>query len=230
MAKLVAIDAGTTGVRALVVDEQARVVDVAYRELTQHFPSRAGWSTTPTRSGTPSGPPSPRSPPASPRPARPWPPSASPTSARPSSPSTAAPAGRCTGPSCGRTAAPRRSAPSCAEPATSRWCAPRPGLVLDPYFSATKAAWLLATATSPRPDRPRPLLLHRRHLGPLEPHRRARTAASTPPTLPTPAARSSSTPRTLAWSPELCDLFGVPAHTLPEVRPSAGRFGTAAPR
>ena len=39
---LVAIDAGTTGVRALVVDEQAEVVDVASRELTQYFP-RPGW-------------------------------------------------------------------------------------------------------------------------------------------------------------------------------------------
>ena len=37
-----AIDAGTTGVRALVVDEAARVVDVAYRELAQSFP-RPGW-------------------------------------------------------------------------------------------------------------------------------------------------------------------------------------------
>ena len=42
MGKVVAIDAGTTGVRALVVDEQAQVVDVAYRELTQYFP-RPGW-------------------------------------------------------------------------------------------------------------------------------------------------------------------------------------------
>src|SRR5215472_2909167 len=42
MAMVVAIDAGTTGVRALVVDEEARVTDVAYRELTQHFP-RPGW-------------------------------------------------------------------------------------------------------------------------------------------------------------------------------------------
>src|SRR6516165_875460 len=42
MAKVVAIDAGTTGVRALVVDERARITDVAYRELTQHFP-RPGW-------------------------------------------------------------------------------------------------------------------------------------------------------------------------------------------
>ena len=38
----IAVDAGTTGVRALVVDERARVVDVAYRELTQHYP-RPGW-------------------------------------------------------------------------------------------------------------------------------------------------------------------------------------------
>ena len=42
MAKVVAIDAGTTGVRSLVVDERGRVADVAYRELTQHFP-RPGW-------------------------------------------------------------------------------------------------------------------------------------------------------------------------------------------
>src|ERR1700722_1543480 len=39
---VVAIDAGTTGVRALAVDGRARVTDVAYRELTQHFP-RPGW-------------------------------------------------------------------------------------------------------------------------------------------------------------------------------------------
>ena len=38
----IAIDAGTTGVRALVVDERARVVDVAYGELTQYYP-RPGW-------------------------------------------------------------------------------------------------------------------------------------------------------------------------------------------
>ena len=42
MGNVVAIDAGTTGVRALVVDERARVVDVAYREITQYFP-RPGW-------------------------------------------------------------------------------------------------------------------------------------------------------------------------------------------
>ena len=39
---VVAIDAGTTGVRALAFDPQARVADSAYRELPQHFP-RPGW-------------------------------------------------------------------------------------------------------------------------------------------------------------------------------------------
>jgi glycerol kinase len=32
---------------------------------------------------------------------------------------------------------------------------------------------------------------------------------------------------TLAWSADLCALFDVPQHTLPEVRPSGGRFGLA---
>ena len=29
------------------------------------------------------------------------------------------------------------------------------------------------------------------------------------------------------WDPELCDLFGVPIEALPEIRPTAGDFGTA---
>ena len=35
--------------------------------------------------------------------------------------------------------------------------------------------------------------------------------------------------RSLDWSDELSGLFGVPASCLPEVRPSAGRFGVTAP-
>src|ERR1700761_1030269 len=42
MPVVIAIDAGTTGVRSLAVDTECRVVDLAYRELTQHFP-RPGW-------------------------------------------------------------------------------------------------------------------------------------------------------------------------------------------
>src|SRR3954454_10725312 len=42
MSVVIAIDAGTTGVRAFAVDEAGRPAGWAYRELTQHFP-RPGW-------------------------------------------------------------------------------------------------------------------------------------------------------------------------------------------
>src|SRR3712207_1826142 len=42
MAKLLAIDAGTTGVTALVFDEAGRVQGRGYAEFPQHFP-RPGW-------------------------------------------------------------------------------------------------------------------------------------------------------------------------------------------
>src|SRR2546427_5277924 len=42
MSRVLAIDAGTTGVTALVVSDEARVVAKGYREFPQHFP-RPGW-------------------------------------------------------------------------------------------------------------------------------------------------------------------------------------------
>jgi len=42
MTCIVAVDAGTTGVRALVIDNAGQVTDIAYRELAQYFP-RPGW-------------------------------------------------------------------------------------------------------------------------------------------------------------------------------------------
>src|SRR5688572_29577559 len=42
MGVVVAIDAGTTGVRALAVDESGAPVGWSYCEFTQHFP-RPGW-------------------------------------------------------------------------------------------------------------------------------------------------------------------------------------------
>ena len=143
----------------------------SYREFTQHFPQpglgrarrrrdlgrRAGDARRARRA---------------PRRAR-SPPSASPTSARRSSPGTAAPGSRChraivwqdrrTAARCD--AAPRRRASSRLVRATT-------GLVLDPYFSATKAEWLLTEGGVDADARPRPR--HRRRLGAVEPHRRAR--------------------------------------------------------
>jgi glycerol kinase len=42
MAVVVALDAGTTGVRAIAFDHAGQVVASTYREFTQHFP-RPGW-------------------------------------------------------------------------------------------------------------------------------------------------------------------------------------------
>src|SRR2546423_6286092 len=42
MAVVVAIDAGTTGVRAFAVDEKGRPAGWSYREFPQHFP-KPGW-------------------------------------------------------------------------------------------------------------------------------------------------------------------------------------------
>src|SRR3546814_424356 len=42
MTVVIAIDAGTTGVRAVADDEHGRAVGYSYRELTQHYP-RPGW-------------------------------------------------------------------------------------------------------------------------------------------------------------------------------------------
>ena len=178
---------GTTGVRALVVDEQARVVDVAYRELTQYFP-RPGWvehdpaeiwdavRSTLAEVGDRLA-----------RPATPWRPSASPTSARP-----LVAWDRSTGRPLHRAIVwqDRRTTALCAE-LTDAGHLPlvreTTGLVLDPYFSATKAAGCCGPGRSRSRPATRPRVRHRRHLGAVEPDRRAVAAVCTPPTPPTPA-------------------------------------------
>jgi len=97
------------------------------------------------------------------------------------------------------------------------------GLVLDPYFSATKLEWLL-TEGDVEADADLAFgtvdswLLWKLTAG----------AGS-----PVHATDPSNASRTLlydigarAWSAELCDLFGVPMTCLPEVQPSSGTFGT----
>ena len=72
----------------------------------------------------------------------------------------------------------RRTAPLCAELIEAGHLPlvrATTGLVLDPYFSATKAAWLLRHGDlALGAGRPEPLVLHRRHVGAVEPHRRHR--------------------------------------------------------
>ncbi len=225
---VVAIDAGTTGVRALAVDGQARVADVAYRELTQHFP-RPGWvehdpddiwdsvratlaevgARLAERGDTVAA--------------------IGITNQR----ETLVAFDRSTGRPLHRAIVwqDRRTAALCAE-LTEAGHLPlvraTTGLVLDPYFSATKAAWLLRHGElALAADDPNlsfctvdSWVLWNLTGGP---------SGGTYATDPSNASRTLLLDTAaLAWSPELCDLFGVPDHTLPEVRPSAGRFGHAA--
>jgi glycerol kinase len=99
------------------------------------------------------------------------------------------------------------------------------GLVLDPYFSATKAEWLLTEGgVAAGPDLA---------LGTVDAwvlwNLTGGTEGGVFATEPSNASRTMLFDiTTLAWSPELLDLFGVPLGALPEVRPSSGRFGTTA--
>ncbi len=99
----------------------------------------------------------------------------------------------------------------------------RTGLVLDPYFSATKLAWLLANVRGAR--------------------EKAESGAAAFGTVDTwlvwkltggtvhvtDVSNASRTLlmdlRTRAWDPELLQLFGVPAGVLPEIRASSEVYG-----
>src|ERR1700733_2003333 len=225
---VVAIDAGTTGVRAVAVDEEARVADVAYRELTQHFP-RPGWvehdaaeiwdavRATLAEVGARLA-------------------EAGDTVAAigiTNQRETLVAFDRSTGGPLHRAIVwqDRRTAALCAElTAAGRLPLVRPttGLVLAPYFSATKAAWLLRQGDLPlAPDDPDLSFctVDSWVLWNLTGGARGGTYATDPSNASRTLLLDTAT---LSWSSELCDLFGVPPHTLPEVRPSAGRFGHAA--
>jgi glycerol kinase len=101
----------------------------------------------------------------------------------------------------------------------------RTGLVLDPYFSATKIAWLLehipglreraldGTAVFGTVDSWLIFRLTGEHVTDA-------TNASRTLLYDIAAGR---------WDPELLDLFDVPLRALPQVRPSAGVFGETRP-
>ena len=97
------------------------------------------------------------------------------------------------------------------------------GLVLDPYFSGTKLEWLL---TEGGIDATNPDLA----FGTVDSWVLWNlTGGAVHATDPSNASRTLLYDITkLEWSGELCDLFGVPPSCLPEVRPSSGRFGVTA--
>jgi glycerol kinase len=96
------------------------------------------------------------------------------------------------------------------------------GLVLDPYFSGSKVEWLLRnTDVAKHPNLAfatiDAFLIHRLTGG---------------ASFATDVSNASRTMlfdiRTLRWSSDLCTMFGVDERTLPDIAPSSGRIGVTA--
>jgi glycerol kinase len=222
VACVIAVDAGTTGVRAIAVDTSGNVIDLAYRGLTQHFPRPAWvehdpleiWNavvdmlTKVTRRLQAAG----RSVAA-----------IGVTNQR----ETVVAWDRKTGRPLHRAIVwqDRRTAERCDQLRDEGYLPlirDRTGLILDAYFSATKMEWLLREGgVTQNPD----LVLATvdswvvwNLTGGVE--------GGILATEPSNAARTLLLDiRSLNWSEDLCALFGVPVTALPELRPSCGRFG-----
>jgi len=221
---VLAIDAGTTGVTALVVDDEGAVLSRGYREFAQLFP-RPGWVEH--------------------EPDDIW--TATVAAAR------QALAGTDAQPTCvgitdqretavvwdRRTLSAPRPAIVWQDRRTTGVCdrlraggveprlAELTGLRLDPYFTGTKFAWLAAEE--------RDLWQRVRDgglaLGTVDSYVIARlTGGAAHVTDPSNASRTLLFDLAKgAWSDELCELFDVPRSALPEVVPSSGVAGSTDP-
>jgi glycerol kinase len=124
----------------------------------------------------------------------------------------------------------RRTAARCAElrgRPVEELIRHRTGLVVDPYFSATKLEWMLEHNAGWRERAEQGELL----FGTIDSWLLFKlTGGRVHATDHTNASRtllySLDTGR---WDPELCETFGVPTAMLPEIRASSGDFGTADP-
>ena len=220
---VLAIDAGTTGITTLVIDERATVVARGYREFQQYYP-RPGWVEH--------------------DPLEIW--EATLVAARAALDGAGLRARDCAaiGITNQRETAviwdratlrpianaivwqDRRTAARCdelreAEPAIRA----QTGLVLDAYFSATKIEWLLTNIGGARARAERGELA----FGTIDSWLIAKLTGGA-----VHATDYTNASRTLLydiyardWSQQLLDMFGVPPAVLPDVRSSSGSFGTA---
>jgi glycerol kinase len=219
VAVVIAVDAGTTGVRAFAVDERGQPAGWAYREFPQYFP-QPGWvehdateiwaaveATLAELRSTLDQPVA----------------AIGITNQR----ETTVVWDRRTGEPLHRAIVwqDRRTAARCDELRDAGHLdvvRNTTGLVLDPYFSGTKLEWLLTEGgVDAGPDLA---------FGTVDTWVLWKlTGGAVHATDPSNASRTLLYDiRSRAWSDELCALLGVPASCLPEVRPSSGRFGTTA--
>jgi len=122
----------------------------------------------------------------------------------------------------------RRTAARCRElKPREDWLRERTGLVADPYFTATKLEWLLEHAPAVRAAADGGRLA----VGTVDAWLIWKlTGGAVHATDPTNASRTLLYGlRERAWDEQLLELFGVPAAALPEVRPSSGDFGHTTP-
>ena len=226
MAVVIAIDAGTTGVRSFAVDEAGRPRGRSYREFPQHFP-RPGWvehdaddiwrvtletlgeiASLMADEGEAVA-------------------AIGITNQR----ETVVAWDRSTGRPVHRAIVwqDRRTAGRCdalREAGHLPMVRSTTGLVLDPYFSGTKMEWLLTEGGVERGPELAFGTVDSWILWNLTGGRDGGVHATDP----------SNASRTLlydigarSWSEELCDLLRVPVAYLPEVLPSSGRFGMTEP-
>lgn len=122
----------------------------------------------------------------------------------------------------------RRTAPLCEELEREGWGAhvtETTGLLIDPYFSATKMAWLLANVPGLREKAERNEVC----FGTIDSFLLFKlTGGALHVTDATNAARTMLFDiRKGQWDPKLLDRLGIPAGILPEVRDNRGDFGEA---
>jgi len=214
---VLAIDAGTTGVRCRAVFQGDRPTVASYREFTQHFP-RPGWvehdaeeiwravRTTVAEVIAEVGA------------------DAVAAIGITNQRETAVAWDRSTGQPFGTAIVwqDRRTATRCEE-LEAAGALPlvreRTGLVLDPYFSGTKFEWLLAERDLPDDDRLALGTIDAWVIWKL-------TAGEVHATDVTNASRTMLCDiRSLEWDAELCDLLHVPSRALPAIVASSGRIG-----
>ncbi|GAA3736483.1 glycerol kinase GlpK [Salinactinospora qingdaonensis] len=218
------IDAGTTGVTALVVSEDGGVLSRGYEEFPQHYPE-SGWVEH--------------------VPEEIW---QATLAACQSALDTAAEAPSCVGITNQRETAvlwdrrrftaprraivwqDRRTAGICAElrgAGHEQRVSEITGLRLDPYFTATKLTWLARNDERAWKG----VLSGEVAVGTVDSYLVARLTAGARHV--TDASNASRTLlydlRAGRWSPEMCDLFDVPMTALPEIVPSYGVVGETEP-
>ena len=100
----------------------------------------------------------------------------------------------------------------------------RTGLVLDPYFSATKIEWMLGNHGDLRERAEGGGVTFCTVDAMLVQHLTEQEVCATDPTNASRTMLYNIERRD--WDPYLCELFGVDLEWLPDVRPSVGDFGT----